>query len=156
MKFVSSVLGLLLISSQACGYYNGPRSSYYDLKRDAQQHGAWAVHTIIDLKKCCPQVVRSTWDLERCINEMCYNLGVRRIGVATKVYHEAGYGYTSGYTVAQQASNHTDIVIRVDERTNNVFIDVCSAKLYDAYALLDYLDEYFGAYDATIDILFRK
>lgn len=116
----------------------------------------WATHTIIDLYKCSYFTLRSTRDLDAFMHRVCSFIGVTPLGNASVIYHQSGYGYTSGYTMMQHANGHTDIVVRVNEENDTVFIDICSCKTYNPHQLVNLAQDYFGAYEASVDILHRQ
>lgn len=115
----------------------------------------WGIHTSINLQQCSRYVTRSTKDMSSFIKQVFSCIGVTPLGAPNTVYHYSGYGYSSGYTMMQHGNGHTDIIIRADETTDNVFIDVFSCKSYDPHHLVNIAQDFFDAYKATVDILYR-
>lgn len=126
------------------------------LKLQRQASDTWALHTIIDLEACDYHAIRSDVRIKRFMHSACAFIGVTPIGGPISVYHQAGYGYTSGYSYTQHANGHTDITLRIDEYSNTICIDVFSCKFYDPYELVEIARSLFDAYDATVDVYFRN
>ena len=149
MKKLFIVL-IMLLSNLPVHTYNCPSDRRYAQTR------SWGTHTMIDLHKCSYSIVRSTYDMNAFMQRICSFIGVTQLGSPSTIYHQSGYGYTSGYTVMQHANGHTDIVVRVNEHSDNVFIDVFSCKAYEPHQLANLAQDFFGAYEATVDILYRR
>ena len=144
------ILIIILLSNLPVHTYNCPSD-----RRDAKTR-SWGAHTMIDLHKCSYSIVRSTWDMNAFIQRVCSFIGVTQLGSPNTIYHQSGYGYTSGYTAMQHANGHTDIVVRVNEHNDNVFVDVFSCKAYEPHQLANLAQDFFGACEATVDILYRR
>ena len=141
---------LILLTHLSVHTYNRPNDRRYAQTR------SWGTHTMIDLHKCAYSIVRSTYDMNALMQRICSFIGVAQLGSPNMIYHQSGYGYTSGYTVMQHANGHTDIVVRVNEHNDSVFVDVFSCKAYDPHQLPNLTQDFFGAYEATVDILYRR
>ena len=157
MKRCISLLLVLATATVAAQRYS-PRetASYHALKQSARYYDAWGLHTSIDLHDCAYYTIRSQHELQKFVSKLCSFMGVVPVGAPAITVNQAGYGYTRGINITQHANGHTDITIRVDEFDNNVYIDIFSCVLYDAHTIVARAQEFFDAYDATVDIIFRK
>jgi hypothetical protein len=88
--------------------------------------------------------------------QICSRLGVQLIGEPSATYHQAGYGYSSGYTITQQATGHTTITLHVDELRGDVYVDLFSAMRYDDDLLRRFLITYFQARSSETDAILRN
>ncbi len=120
------------------------------------QTRSWATHTMLDLHRCSHSIIRSTWDLDAFMQRVFSFIGVTPLGSPEVIYHQSGYGYSSGYTFMQHGNGHTDIVVRVNEYNNSVFVDVFSCKTYEPHHLARLAQDFFDAYEATVDIFYRR
>lgn len=117
---------------------------------------AYALHTVIDLYNCPSHTYSSIYTLTSCTTQICSRLGIYPIGEPSATYHQAGYGYSSGYTVTQQATGHTTITLHVDELRGDVYVDVFSAMRYDDDMLRRFLIGYFQARSSETDAILRN
>lgn len=117
---------------------------------------AYALHTVIDLYHCAPHVYTNLYALTSCMGQICSRLGLYLIGEPSATYHQAGNGYSSGYTITQQATAHTTITLHVDELRGDVYVDMFSAMRYDDDALRRFLITYFQARSSETDAILRN
>lgn len=118
---------------------------------ERQYNASWGTHTSVTLYNCAPSTVRSKTEIERFIRNLFISLGLTPYGNTQFLYHYAGNGYTSGFSAVHQANGHTDIVIRVDEFNNDMYIDFFSCAPYNSYDLAQRAKQYFDAYTMTYD-----
>ena len=127
------------------------RSSYA-----TSTYGAyWGIHTSINLYRCSPGIMRSQTDIERFIRTLFTYLGLTRNGNPSFVYHYAGNGYSSGLNAFQQGNAHSDIVVRMDELNNDIYIDFFSCMAYDPYDIARRARDFFYALDMSYEETYR-
>lgn len=144
---------LLCISTLAC---ISASSNTQASPRAYVHESAYALHTLINLYSCATHIYSNSYNLINYALHICNQIGVMPLGQPTTVYHQAGYGYSSGYTLTQHATNHTTITMHVDEQRGNIYVDIFSAMRYDQDIIATYASRYFQAHYLEIDGITRS
>lgn len=114
----------------------------------------WSYHTLIDLRNCNPEKVRSAEAIRRYVTELCELIEMRRYGETVIIYfgeeeRVAGYSMTQLIETSLIAGHFVDA-------TNNIYLDIHSCKYYDAEKAVWFSAQFFEAERYTYQVVERQ
>ncbi len=116
-----------------------------------QKH--WGTLTSLDLRRCNPELIRSSGAIEEYVTELCTLLKVRRFGACT-IVHFGGKEEVAGYSLIQLIE--TSLVSgHFVNKTNTAYIDIFSCGEYNPDNAMDFSKEFFQAREARKTVLYR-
>lgn len=115
----------------------------------------WAKHISINLYDCSGSKVRSQAEISRFIRNVCSALNATPLGQPQILFNYAGNGYTSGISAIQLANGHTDIAVRANDLSNDIYIDIFTCIPCDTARLANLAYHFFLALDMDYETNYR-
>lgn len=153
MKKLALLLALYALPT--CTYKNHytDLTSFAAIKQEFEKHNAWGLHTVLDLSKCDPELIRSKKSIETYIIKLCELIDMKRFGNPT-VVHFGEDERVAGYSMFQLIET-SNIAGHFANDTNNAYIDIFSCKLYDPYVAAEFTKKFFKAESVQLHIVLR-
>jgi len=123
------------------------------IKEEYTKQNAWGLHTTIDLKECCPDLIRSAEAIREFSILLCDLIKMKRFG-APHIVHFGEDEVVAGYTLVQLIET-SDITAHFANATNHAYIDIFSCKLYEVQLAVNFAKKFFKAKDAIVHVILR-
>lgn len=122
------------------------------VKKDYEAKQAWGLHTFIDAKGC-NDFVKDRNKLERFTITLCDIIDMKRFGECG-VHYFGDDPKVKGYSLVQLIETSL-ISGHFAEMSGDAYLDIFSCKVYDPYAVRDFVKMYFKPTQMTLDIRYR-
>jgi len=116
-------------------------------------NNSWGLHTLIDMKDCDPDKVRSEEDIRTFVKELCTLIDMKRYG-DTQVVNFGEEERVAGFSMTQLIETSL-ISGHFVNLTNDIFLDIFSCKLYNPNKAIKFATEYFKAKSFTHSLAIR-
>lgn len=123
-------------------------------EQECIDQGLWGIHTTVDLHGCDPEAIRSKELIERYVIELCDLIEMSRFGEPI-VVNFGREPRVAGYSMFQLIET-SNIAGHFANESNTAYIDVFSCKWYDPNIVVEFTKKFFGAEDATVNLMLRK
>jgi S-adenosylmethionine decarboxylase len=128
--------------------------SFKELKKQYKKKDAWGLLSSIDLYNCDPKKIRSREVIEVFLIELCEKIGMKRYG--DPIIVDFGEDEeVSGYSMTQLIETSL-ISGHFANKTNNIYLDVFSCKIYNPEVIAEFANKFFEAKNYNIKVLLRK
>lgn len=124
------------------------------LKKEFEEKKGWGLLASIDLHSCNPATIRDAKLIEKFVIELIEKIGMNRYGPCTVVNFGANEE-VAGFSMVQLIDSSL-VSGHFANKTNNVYLDVFSCKMFDPDIVGKYAKEFFQAKDYDINIVLRK
>lgn len=129
-------------------------SSLKDVKRIYKSVNAWGLLSSLDIKQADSDLIRSKEAINEYIIKLCDLIDMKRYGVP-QIVHFGEDEKVAGYSMTQLIETSL-ISGHFANKTNNIYIDIFSCKVYDPYEAAEFTKTFFKARDYLVNILFRQ
>ena len=129
-------------------------SPYKHIQKTYDMHDAWGMETIIDVKKCNPEIIRSAEAIKEYVKQLCQLIDMSRFG-DTICVHFGQDEAVAGYSMIQLIETSL-ISGHFANATNNIYINIFSCKPYDPYAAAAFTQAFFKGASYTMNVVLRK
>ena len=108
----------------------------------AVQQSAWGIASSFDIYNCDPDTIRSAERIQQFVVELCDLIEMKRFGETT-VVNFGENERVAGYSMMQLIETSL-ISAHFANKTNTVYLDVFSCKLYDPDIVADFAQRFFA------------
>ncbi|MFH1331693.1 MAG: S-adenosylmethionine decarboxylase [archaeon] len=128
--------------------------NFEKLKEEFKKEGGWGLLASYDLHQCNPETIRDAKKIEAFVIELCDRINMNRYGPCTVVDFGSNEE-VAGFSMVQLIDSSL-ISAHFANKTNNVYLDVFSCKLFDPDAVSEFAKEFFEAKDVVFHKVIRK
>ncbi len=124
------------------------------LKEEFKKQGGWGLLASIDLHACNPKTIRDAKKIKEFVIELVDKIGMNRYGPCTVVNFGANEK-VAGFSMVQLIDSSL-ISGHFANKTNNVYLDVFSCKMFDPNIVSKFAKQFFEAKDFKVNYIIRK
>lgn len=121
---------------------------YNKLKKEFQKQGGWGLATSIDLHGCNHSLIRDAKYIEDFVIKLINKIGMNRYGPCT-VENFGANDKVAGFSMSQLIDSSL-VSGHFANKTNNVYLDVFSCKMYNPNIVAEFAKKSFEAKDYKI------
>lgn len=114
---------------------------------------AWGIHSLINLRKCCPDAIRSKPNILRFGNALVK--GIDMVPYGKPILEHFGKDDKLGFTFVQLIET-SNIICHFCEETDDAYIDIFSCKEYDIKAAEYIIRSHFKPHNLSITVVERS
>jgi S-adenosylmethionine/arginine decarboxylase-like enzyme len=126
---------------------------YNKLKEEFKKQGGWGLLASIDLHDCNPSTIRDAKLIEKFVIELVDKIGMNRFGPCTVVNFGANED-VAGFSMVQLIDSSL-ISGHFANKTNHVYLDVFSCKMFDPNVVSEFAKKFFKAKDFKVNYVIR-
>ena len=127
---------------------------FTSIKESYSEIGAWGMETIIDVKNCDPELIRSSQAITKYVHALCDLIQMKRFG-DTVVVHFGQKEEIAGYSMTQLIESSL-ISGHFANATNSIYINIFSCKPYDPYQAALFTQDFFKGEEHSMNVVLRK
>ena len=125
-----------------------------EIIRKYKEDKAWGLSSAIDLHNCNPELIRDAGKIKEFVISLCDLIDMKRYGEC----HIVNFGEdeeVAGYSMMQLIETSL-ISGHFANKTNRIFLDVFSCKLYSPKKAAEFAKEFFKAENYDLSVSLRK
>jgi S-adenosylmethionine/arginine decarboxylase-like enzyme len=114
---------------------------------------AWGIHSLINLRKCCPDAIRSRTNILRFGTALVK--GIDMVAYGKPMLEHFGKDDKMGFTFVQLIET-SNIVAHFCEETDDAYIDIFSCKEYDIKVAEYIIRSHFKPHNLSVTVVERS